>query len=508
MLIPIINPARFPALYAALPADSDVRSGASIVADALTTAKRLGVAGDVYIELPRATAPDAAFLPRESLIAVFKPLLRAIRCRVGPFSPSEVDLATSWLDNGAALAVFDLTVHTTESAAAAVADESADAVLQVVEALASSLPASRVAAHIRTHSAGGGAASSSPARASSVPVNVLAAIASLKSHVCGVVVTLDGVTITADIIRTLRSASGSHLSLTVDASASTLTHTDVGRLHRHEMHVQATGVIAASDAEVAAAEADRVLDVGSAFIACARSDRPDGLFTTVVVDECGKALGLVYSNAASVLEALRIGRGVYYSRSRGGLWRKGDTSGAWQALLSVRLDCDSDAMLFTVKQMGTVPAFCHLNTRTCWGEDGGLTALERTLAARKIDAPVGSYTKRLFDDSTLLRNKLLEEAQELSEATDPDHIASEAADLIYFALVACAAAGVTLADVESHLDRRALKVRRRAGDSKPARIAAARAHFAALEAAKAANGGEVAKASAAGEAAVAAPPAP
>ncbi len=60
----------------------------------------------------------------------------------------------------------------------------------------------------------------------------------------------------------------------------------------------------------------------------------------------------------------------------GGLWRKGDTSGAWQALRSVRLDCDSDALMFTVKQMGTVPAFCHLNTRNCWGEDAGLGALE------------------------------------------------------------------------------------------------------------------------------------
>jgi hypothetical protein len=59
-----------------------------------------------------------------------------------------------------------------------------------------------------------------------------------------------------------------------------------------------------------------------------------------------------------------------------GLWRKGDTSGAWQQLLSIRLDCDSDALLFSVKQMGAIPAFCHLNTRNCWGEDGGLSALE------------------------------------------------------------------------------------------------------------------------------------
>jgi phosphoribosyl-ATP pyrophosphohydrolase/phosphoribosyl-AMP cyclohydrolase/histidinol dehydrogenase len=113
-------------------------------------------------------------------------------------------------------------------------------------------------------------------------------------------------------------------------------------------------------------------------------------------------------------------------------------------------------------------------------------SMQRTLAARLVDAPAGSYTKRLFDDPTLLKHKLLEEAQELSEATEPDHVAAEAADVIYFAMVACAKAGVSLADVEAHLDRRALKIRRRAGDSKPARIAAAQAHFDAVNAGKSA----------------------
>ena len=184
-------------------------------------------------------------------------------------------------------------------------------------------------------------------------------------------------------------------------------------------------------------------------------------------------------------EAVRCGRGVYYSRSRGGLWCKGDTSGNYQELRGARLDCDSDALLFTVRQMGSVPAFCHLNTRTCWGEDGGLGALERTLAQRLVDAPPGSYTKKLFEDPALLKNKLMEEAMELAEAAEPDHVAAEAADLIYFALVRCAKAGVAIADVEAHLDRRALKVRRRAGDSKPYRVEAARAFEESLKAAAA-----------------------
>ena len=93
------------------------------------------------------------------------------------------------------------------------------------------------------------------------------------------------------------------------------------------------------------------LRLGAALAACVRSDREDGLFTTVVCDERGMALGLVYSSAASVEEAIRCRRGVYYSRSRGGLWRKGDTSGAHQTLVLATLDCDSDALLFRVVQV-------------------------------------------------------------------------------------------------------------------------------------------------------------
>lgn len=103
---------------------------------------------------------------------------------------------------------------------------------------------------------------------------------------------------------------------------------------------------------------------------------------------------------------------------------------------------------------------------TEWGPTTGLGALERTLALRRAFAPEGSYTRRLFSDPELLGSKLREEARELSEASTPDEVRWEAADLLYFALTRAHAAGVTLADIESELDRRALRVRRRAGDSK------------------------------------------
>ncbi len=107
------------------------------------------------------------------------------------------------------------------------------------------------------------------------------------------------------------------------------------------------------------------------------------------------------------------------------------------------------------------PGFCHLSTRTCWGEDRGQGALARRLTARREGAPEGSYTARLFRDSDLLGAKLCEEAAELAAARTPAEVANEAADVLYFTLVTLARHGIELDAVEAELDRRALKVTRR-----------------------------------------------
>ena len=82
-----------------------------------------------------------------------------------------------------------------------------------------------------------------------------------------------------------------------------------------------------------------------------RSDRPDGLFPTIVTDENGISLGLVYSNEKSIEVALQTGRGVYHSR-RHGLWVKGQESGDTQELVNIFMDCDADALQFNVRQSG------------------------------------------------------------------------------------------------------------------------------------------------------------
>lgn len=199
------------------------------------------------------------------------------------------------------------------------------------------------------------------------------------------------------------------------------------------------------------------------LLAQATSDRPDGLFTTLVTDERGIALGLVYSNEESVAESLRSGRGVYHSRKRG-LWRKGDTSGDWQELVRIEADCDQDCLSFVVRQQGV--GFCHLQTATCFGQYRGLSKLQKTLQSRMRSAPEGSYSARLFSDPNMVHAKIMEEAAELCEAQTQDDIAAEAADVFYFALAKATAAGVTLEDIERNLDAKSIKVKRRKGDAK------------------------------------------
>jgi len=219
-----------------------------------------------------------------------------------------------------------------------------------------------------------------------------------------------------------------------------------------------------ADAQVGMALYTGRLTLGAAVAAPLVSDRPDGAWPTVVVDAAGTVLGLAYSNEQSLGQAIDERRGVYWSRRRG-LWVKGATSGAEQTLRRVALDCDRDALRFTVVQHGS--GFCHDGTWTCWGDDGGLGGLARRLAARVTDSPDGSYTRRLLDDADLLAAKLVEEAAELAAAREPGHVAAEVADVLYFSLVAMVRAGVAFDDVIGVLERRRRQVTRRPGNAKP-----------------------------------------
>ncbi|KAG5192634.1 hypothetical protein JKP88DRAFT_204084 [Tribonema minus] len=442
--------------------------GSAVTAEQVPELRRLHVIGDVHLA---GAAHDAH--------TSYAPLLAQCGCRVGPFGAEDgfleddaiTDAIVSWLDKGARRAVL----HMQQPAASAAA----------LAAWTQQLPDARSRLVLQVQSSNLG--SSEAEIAAALPP----LIESLSTAVCTMQFDMAESPVTAtrlaQLLKPLRGKEGSaaYLEL-VFCNVDQLTTSLIGQLHKEfgidvvaPCHVES--VPDPSDTATpppppdngsSSSSSSASQDVAAAVFACLRSDRPDGLIPTVVCDECGVALGLVYSNAQSVAASIACGRGVYWSRSRGGLWRKGDTSGAWQALLALSMDCDSDALRFLVVQHGAPPAFCHFNRRACWAGEGGLGALERTLAARRASAPAGSYTARLFSDAALLRNKLVEEAQELAEAQAPDDVASEAADVLYFALVRCAAAGVGLREVGDWLDRRALKLRRRPGNAKAHRIAA------------------------------------
>ncbi len=387
--------------------------------DPLAVAERFAVAGDLaVIDL------DAA-LGRGSNADVVRELVRRFPCRVGGGIRS-VDAALEWLDAGARQVILG-TAATPE--------------------VLGRLPRERVVAAL--DGVDGEVVVEGWRRATGA--RVLDRIRELRDLVGGFLVTfveregrLGGTDLTA-VDAVVTAADG--VPVTVAGGI-----TDVAE-------VAAVDRLGA-DAQVGMALYTGRLHLGDALASCLRSDRPDGLWPTVVCDQHGTALGLAYSDRQSLREAVERRQGVYRSRSRG-LWVKGETSGATQELLRVDADCDRDALRFTVRQTGD--GFCHLGTRTCWGPDRGLPALERRLAARLADRTDGSYTLRVASDPALLAAKLAEEAAELAEAEGADEVTWEAADLLYFTLVAMGRGDVTVERVLAELDRRALAVRRRDG---------------------------------------------
>lgn len=165
---------------------------------------------------------------------------------------------------------------------------------------------------------------------------------------------------------------------------------------------------------------------------------------------------LAYSSQESLKLALSEGRGIYFSRSRQEIWRKGETSGHVQELISCRSDCDRDTLLFTVKQ---ADAACHNNTYSCFGQATSdrkfsLSSLFATLQERRINAPEGSYTAKLFANRRLLLKKIMEEAFEVTSFEDRSNLRWEIADLIYFLSVLAVDEGIEWKEIESELAAR------------------------------------------------------
>ena len=200
----------------------------------------------------------------------------------------------------------------------------------------------------------------------------------------------------------------------------------------------------------------------------------DGLVPAIVQDAVrGDVLMLAWMNRESLALTLDEGRTVFWSRSRGRLWRKGETSGNVQRVREVRLDCDGDTLLITVDQVGG--AACHTGKRSCFFRaleetdtgatveenlpGGALESLARRLEERKSADPATSWTARLYAKGLdAILKKVGEEATETvlaAKGGDRSRIVAETADLWYHTMVMLANLGLGPEDVLEELDRRA-----------------------------------------------------
>jgi phosphoribosyl-ATP pyrophosphohydrolase/phosphoribosyl-AMP cyclohydrolase len=197
-----------------------------------------------------------------------------------------------------------------------------------------------------------------------------------------------------------------------------------------------------------------------------------GLLPAVVQDRLTGQVRMVgYMSRESLAATLRTGRATFFSRSRNELWEKGQSSGNTLRVVSLHADCDADTILVLVDPTGPT---CHTGTPSCFfrsvGADGALTdeardatpfleALEREIEARKQSVGSKSYTRHLLDGGAeRIGAKLREEADELARAIESesdDRVASEAADVLYHAMVGLASRGVSLRDVLDKLAARA-----------------------------------------------------
>jgi phosphoribosyl-ATP pyrophosphohydrolase len=179
-----------------------------------------------------------------------------------------------------------------------------------------------------------------------------------------------------------------------------------------------------------------------------------GLVPTIVCDAFdGRPRMLAYSSRESYALAVRERAGIYWSRSRSRLWRKGETSGCTQRLVRVETDCDRDALLFYVEQNG---ATCHSGAERCFeNEPFSWETLASRVAQRAESGDPASYTRMLLADAKLLNAKLLEEALEVIDAQTKDEVAWECADVLYFMTVKMQRAGVRISDVMEQLEARA-----------------------------------------------------
>lgn len=213
-------------------------------------------------------------------------------------------------------------------------------------------------------------------------------------------------------------------------------------------------------------------EVTNAFLQSLKFD-DNGLISAIIQDEKdGRVLMMAYMNQESLTKTLELGQTVFFSRSRQELWHKGATSGHFQNVKSVEVDCDRDCLLIKVEQTG---AACHEGLRSCFRNPQELIDTEKSqqsveslgaildelavvINQRKKERPEDSYTAKLFaKGQDRILKKIGEEAGEViiaSKNNDIDEVVYESSDLIYHLLVTLAYHDISLEQIAQELRRR------------------------------------------------------
>ena len=200
----------------------------------------------------------------------------------------------------------------------------------------------------------------------------------------------------------------------------------------------------------------------------------DGLIPVITQDATSnEVLMLAYMNEEALKLTLETKQAHYFSRSKQRLWKKGESSGHTQEVISTMVDCDNDTVLLKVNQNGVA---CHTGRKSCFFTDlendeikldvevtttnayGVIDTLYHVIESRKNDDPSKSYTAKLLQgkENSMLK-KIVEEAGEFTFAVkdnDEEEIIYEAADLLYHSLVALSSKGINPDRVKQELSRR------------------------------------------------------
>ena len=191
-------------------------------------------------------------------------------------------------------------------------------------------------------------------------------------------------------------------------------------------------------------------------------EKMGGLVPAIVQDATTKTvLMLGYMNEEAYAKTVETGKGTFFSRSRQKLWTKGETSGNFLNLVSIKEDCDSDALLVMVHPEGPT---CHTGTDTCWGEKNDsnpllfLSEIQDFIERRHEEMPEGSYTTSLFKDGlNRMAQKVGEEALELVieavNGTD-ERLIYEGSDMLYHLIVLLTSKGLRIEEMAKELQLR------------------------------------------------------